>query len=80
MTGAAAPRPPLAIVLGLPNVPLPPAFRVQFIEPIEFGDAVLMTGVMEEVWHRPRWMAVSLWLSSMLNICFPKPVGTFQLD
>jgi len=51
---------------------MPAAFRIQFLEPIHFGDAVVLTGTVDEVWHRPRWIAVFLWLSALPNVLFPE--------
>jgi len=47
-------------------------FRNQFVNPINFGDAVVFEGKMDDVWHRPPWISSLLWLSSFVNILFPE--------
>ncbi len=49
---------------------MPQPFRNQFVEPINFGDAVILIGTMDEVWHKPRWISPLLWLSSLVNMLF----------
>jgi hypothetical protein len=51
---------------------MPEAFQIQFLEPINFGDAIVLTGTIDEVWHQPRWLALPLWLSTLTNVLFPE--------
>ena len=72
MTRTAPPRTPLSFVLAPFAAEMPKAFAAQFLEPINFGDAVVLTGTVDEVWHRPRWIALFLWLSTLPNVLFPE--------
>jgi len=72
MKPMAAPPTPLSFVLAPHATEIPAAFRIQFLEPINFGDAVVLTGTIDEVWHRPRWIASLLWLSTLPNMLFPE--------
>lgn len=52
-----------------PDTPdLPEAFRLQFLHSAESDADVLVEGVLDEVWYRPRWLAPLFHLLEWLGI------------
>ncbi|MEP7198635.1 MAG: DUF4166 domain-containing protein, partial [Chloroflexota bacterium] len=50
---------------------LPRAFREQFLLPADARYAVVLDGIMREVWHK-RWLAPLFWLLGRMNILVPE--------
>ena len=55
-----------------PQTGFPPAFRMQYLLPVDAGQVVLFNGISDRVWHRPRWLWPFFWALSHFNILFPE--------
>ena len=50
---------------------LPRVFRDQFLLPAEAPYHSVLEGVLDRVWHRPRWVWPILWTLAQGNVIFP---------
>ena len=61
---------PFAPVLSRYAEALPPVFREQFLLPAEAPYHLVLEGVLDRIWHRPRWVWPILWALAQGNVIF----------
>jgi Domain of unknown function (DUF4166) len=49
---------------------LPEVFRTQYMTSLVDGDAIVLTGEMESVWRRGRWLWPAFWAMSLIGALF----------
>jgi hypothetical protein len=63
---------PFSTILEPHFVILPPAFREQFFLDPDAPYSLVFEGVMDHVWHRPRWLWPFFWALAQIDALFPE--------